>query len=115
MRPTLLLAIALASTLGCSSGDGTSTPPDMSATPKHDMSKAVFSCCGQPGDNGNSLGVGQFCDPDPCTGTKAVFCATLGGDSTQHFCTFLCHGDGGASECGENAECQCQGAQCGCY
>jgi hypothetical protein len=115
MRTFAFFALALTGVLGCSSGNGNPPPADMSAVSVKDMAKAVFSCCGHPGDTGNSLGVGQFCDPDPCTGSKAIFCASLGGDPNQHFCTFLCHGDGGAAECGENADCQCQGTQCGCY
>ena len=60
-----------------------------------------------------------------CSDTaKAHLCATLG-DSKQHFCTFACHdpdagadadaGPAPANECGENATCQCQGGQCGCF
>jgi hypothetical protein len=99
----------------------TSTNPsgasDMSAAARPDLASTSFSCCGHPGDKGNSLGVGQFCDPDPCTGTKATLCATLRGDDKQHFCTFPCTqatGDMG-DPCGENATCQCSGGQCGCY
>jgi hypothetical protein len=105
---------------GCGSSGGGG--PDMSAVPKDltvgsmaDIAMIGNSCCGQPGDKGNSLGVGQFCNPDPCTGDKAIFCASLGGDDRQHFCTFPCSvPDGGMDPCGENAFCACRGGQCGC-
>jgi hypothetical protein len=82
-----------------------------------DMSM-IFSCCGQPGDKGNSKGVGAYCDDQTnCPGPQAIFCASLGGDPNQHFCTIPCTpaGDGGTDPCGEMASCQCQGGQCGCY
>jgi hypothetical protein len=104
------LVIAAALAFGCS--DETKMSQDLS----------FYTKCGSPGDPGNSLGVGRFCtiddftSPDQCGGgRKAALCAALGGDLTEHFCTFMCHGDGGASECGENAECACQGGQCGCF
>jgi hypothetical protein len=85
--------------------------------------------CGQPGDVGNSLGVGKYCQhPGDCSGTKAILCSTLGGPSTS-FCTFLCTptpdggveagadaGEAGApTDCGEGATCLCESTEaCGC-
>ena len=71
--------------------------------------------CGQPGDTGNSLGVGKYCTGiQDCFGnSKATLCSTLGGPGTN-FCTFMCTQSDASTECGENASCQCQGGQCGC-
>jgi hypothetical protein len=76
----------------------------------------AYSICGHPGDVGNSLGVGKYCQntvPDCSSNTKANICATAG-EPHSFFCTFACHGDGGATECGDNAICSCAGSQCGC-
>lgn len=70
--------------------------------------------CGKPGDPGNSLGVGKYCNGfSDCIGnSKAILCATLG-DPNAHFCTLQCtQGDNAA--CGAGASCVCQGGQCGC-
>jgi hypothetical protein len=80
------------------------------------------SACGQPCDPGNSLGIGRYCNNfKDCDGTQVpTLCATLG-DPTEHFCTNTCQAPdagaeaGGLASCGENATCQCQGGQCGCY
>jgi hypothetical protein len=71
--------------------------------------------CGKPGDQGNSIGVGKYCDGllDCVSNTTATLCATLG-DPGAHFCTTTC-AQGDNSACGENATCQCQGGQCGCF
>jgi hypothetical protein len=76
---------------------------------------AANSTCGHPGDKGNSLGVGKFCQSsaDCANNTQATLCAIIG-DDRSFFCTFLCDEDGGVNQCGENAECACQGA-CGCF
>jgi hypothetical protein len=69
--------------------------------------------CGHPGDQGNSLGVGKYCDQlTDCIGLQAGLCATLG-DPNAHFCTKTCT-QGSTTECGDNATCSCQGGQCGC-
>jgi hypothetical protein len=68
-------------------------------------------CCGQPGDVGNNLGVGKYCNGfGDCTG-MASLCANLG-DPKLHFCTMTCSMGG---NCGTGATCQCQGGQCGCF
>lgn len=75
------------------------------------------SVCGHPGDVGNSLGVGKFCQKitDCSSNTKATLCTTLGSD-VSFFCTLPCApGDAGAMTCGENARCACEGGQCGCF
>jgi hypothetical protein len=81
----------------------------------------IDSACGQPCDQGNSLGIGRFCNfISDCHGTALpTVCATLG-DPNEHFCTALCSPPDASNEagfptdCGENASCQCQG-QCGCF
>lgn len=115
MKLALLMVLALA---GCSGGG--STAQDMSMSKSEDM--ATFkSNCGKPGDVGNSLGVGKFCEKltDCSDNPKATLCAKLG-DPDNYFCTFVCNGgDAGADECGENARCACDpgsmGRGCGCF
>jgi hypothetical protein len=69
-------------------------------------------CCGQPGDAGNELGVGQYCTGfnTGCTG-MASLCSNIS-DAQLHFCTMVCQAGG---NCGTGATCQCQGGQCGCF
>jgi hypothetical protein len=82
----------------------------------------IDSACGQPCQEGNALGIGRFCNNiHDCEGTQIpTLCATLG-NSAEHFCTAMCSpADAGedaafTTNCGENATCQCQGSQCGCY
>jgi hypothetical protein len=98
------LAMMSTSDQGSSSSDmasgGTST----------DMAGNAGLCCGQPGDTGNELGVGKYCNGfGDCTG-MANLCANLG-DPQLHFCTMVCQMGG---NCGAGAACQCQGSQCGC-
>src|SRR5512140_3507707 len=75
---------------------------------------AFYTTCGHPGDVGNELGVGKFCELlSDCTETSAPLCSNLG-DVTTFFCTKTCHADAGVDECGANASCQCDGTRCGC-
>jgi hypothetical protein len=108
----LLFCLALAAS-GCAGEE--SQQMDMGV--HFDMTFA--SQCGWPGDEGNALGVGRYCDAtgDQCSGLKAAFCTNLF-VSDEHFCTFSCHApaDGGADdECGSGAHCACSGMGCGCY
>ena len=81
-------------------------PPDLRATPT--------SCCGVPGNPGNELGVGKFCQTSTdCANTLAPLCAsTLAPNLT--FCTKSCVMGGGAGQCGSGAQCQCAQGQCAC-
>jgi hypothetical protein len=109
--------------LACSSSSSGGNPagaPD--AGGGADSCAEIDSACGQPCQAGNALGIGRFCSvTSDCSGTQVpTICATLG-DPSEHFCTAVCMapdaGDagGGLASCGENATCQCQGGQCGCY
>lgn len=126
---SFLSVIAVFAVWACSTSSSSSSSSDGgadggSATP--DAGCDTSYSCGNACIPGNSLGVGHFCDHIlDCSDTaKAHLCATLG-DSKQHFCTFACHdpdagadadaGPAPANECGENATCQCQGGQCGCF
>jgi hypothetical protein len=85
----------------CGGVSGTGTTMDMSSPP---------SCCGKPGDTGNSLGVGKYCT-DP-TGVEcransmAKVCSSLGDTPQRHttFCTMQCDPNA-TGFCGENAAC----------
>jgi hypothetical protein len=120
----LVVALAAAGVVGaatfaCSSD---SSSPSSSADAGADAAlggggpDAAASICGHPGDEGNSLGVGKFCQySSDCEGnSRAKLCAIIG-DDTAFFCTFLCDADGGPDQCGENARCACNGGPCGCF
>ena len=108
----LMLAVGLSASLaGCDDSGGGA--PDLSM---------VLSSCGQPGDKGNSKGVGQFCEHiSDCEGATNI-CSSLGNGQTPsasdtYFCTiYPCHADAGTDECGENATCVCGsgGGMSGC-
>jgi hypothetical protein len=80
---------------------------------------AFESTCGHPGDVGNELGIGKFCNDlaDCQNNMSAALCSILG-DSTTHFCTKTCSGSGSAGQCGTATTCACQGSgtsgPCGC-
>jgi hypothetical protein len=114
--------LVFATTAGCSSSSSGGSADGGAA----DATEDVYSLCGHPGDMGNSLGVGKFCDHvTDCTDTpSAHLCSTLG-DSTRHFCLMTCTpadagGDAAdaapppANQCGENATCECGSGGCGC-
>ena len=117
------LGLCFAVTVACSSsssgkGAAGSDGGEMADT----ACEPIESSCGQPCQAGNSLGIGRFCqNTTDCRGTKIpTLCATLG-DPSEHFCTSMCSPPDAGSDagfpkdCGENATCQCQGAQCGCF
>jgi hypothetical protein len=105
--------------VGCSTSSGGAGADDGGTG---DECGKIDSACGQPCDPGNSLGIGKYCNNlTDCHGTAIpTLCAVLG-DPNEHFCTAMCSpADAGpeaafTSNCGENATCQCQGGQCGCY
>lgn len=122
---TLLIALIAACTTPGGTGPGTGSGsgsgsggsnhemPD-AAVPPPPMDSGLKMQCGHPGDTGNELGVGHYCDSlVDCFGLKASLCATLG-DANAHFCTKTCTTAGSTTECGTNATCECQGGQCGC-
>src|SRR5262249_55475289 len=97
--------------LACSSSSSSSSSGGTSADSGTTTKDSGTSTCGNPGDVGNSQGVGKYCTGfSDCSGNgKATTCSILG-DQTTHFCTFLCTNpdggaDGGADSCGENATC----------
>ena len=99
---------------GSGKGDGSNHGMVDAAVPPPPGDSALKMQCGHPGDMGNELGVGHYCDSlVDCFGLKASLCATLG-DANAHFCTKTCTTAGSTTECGTNATCECQGGQCGC-
>lgn len=104
----LILACVLAAA-ACGNGGGDDIAPI----------DAFASNCGHPGDLGNELGVGKFCQTltDCGDNMNATLCSSLG-DDTTHFCTMLCSppgSDAGATACGTGAECTCDNSgSCGC-
>jgi hypothetical protein len=128
MRATLVFVSFLAActltgaglAAGCSSSSDKSS--GSSDAGNVDECEPIDSACGQPCQAGNSLGIGRFCNNiHDCEGTSIpTLCATLG-DPNEHFCTAMCAAPdasddaGFPKDCGENATCQCQGGQCGCF
>lgn len=106
-----LIAILMFALVSCGGDDDPA--PTIDATPP--TPDARPSLCGEPGDVGNELGVGKYCDTSAeCSDTAdAPFCATLG-NPDAHFCTNLCDQNGPPDQCGTGASCQCDGGNCGC-
>jgi hypothetical protein len=78
-----------------------------------DLHAAPTSCCGAPGNPGNELGVGQFCQvSSDCTGKANICAAMFQADLT--FCTEPCLMGGSPTQCGSGAQCQCGNGQCAC-
>lgn len=93
-----------------SCGGGDSPSPDGPAPD----TQPFESDCGFPGDVGNELGIGAFCDSiQDCADIGLPFCSSLG-DPNTHFCTKTCT-MGSTDQCGTATECTCNGNnQCGC-
>jgi len=110
----VLAAVALAPACG-----GGGNPPAVDAAKTIDASKvdAFFSNCGEPGDQGNSEGIGKFCTSlGDCSSTESAPLCSIIGDPTTFFCTRTCTGSGSGSDCGSGATCTCNNAgnECGC-
>jgi hypothetical protein len=101
-----MLALALIAWTGCGDDGGSA----IDASPD-----AFETICGNPGDTGNELGIGRFCDRlADCTDATAPLCSKIG-DPLAHFCTATCTPATEAEKCGTNATCTCNsGGQCGC-
>ena len=109
------LTAALLCGSACSKKDDGGEETDGGAADLAAAPDQFFTCCGAPGDKGNSLQVGAYCEKftDCFDNAKAKVCTVLG-DPRTHFCTFACTQNGPAGQCGENAQCECQGANCAC-
>jgi hypothetical protein len=103
------MALAVAAAVACSSSDDKKTP-DAAST-----SDAFQSACGHPGDTGNEMMIGKFCQSFGDCPQTAPLCSVIG-DPTTHFCTRTCSGSGsGSAQCGTNTTCTCNASnQCGC-
>ena len=103
-----LSLLGLLSTVGACGDDGDGAAD--AAAPD----AAFETICGNPGDLGNSIGVGKFCDDlgDCSDTTGAPICAILG-DPLAHFCTKTCTVDD-VGACAEDAACECGNGGCGC-
>ncbi|HUJ57417.1 MAG TPA: hypothetical protein VLX92_02960 [Kofleriaceae bacterium] len=106
----LVSTAALAIACGSSSNKA---KPDAAADASAD---AFASSCGEPGDTGNELGIGKFCQmQSDCSGTQAAPLCSIIGDSTTHFCTKICTSTGSADQCGTATTCTCNSSnECGC-
>jgi hypothetical protein len=106
VRSGVLVALLVG---GCGAGAPSATPdaaaPDLFSP----------SLCGRPGDVGNGIGVGRYCEAfSDCAGNgKATYCVRVV-DPQRFFCSLPCEGDGGAGACGDGASCQCSQLGCGC-
>ena len=101
----LCVCLATVGLLGCGGDNSPTMTPDLAA--------ATLSCCGKPGDAGNSKGVGKYCtDPNggecrsSTPGVIATICSVIG-DTVQRkttFCTVTCKPED-VGYCGEGASC----------
>jgi hypothetical protein len=74
---------------------------------------AFYSTCGHPGDMGNEVSIGKFCEDGTMCVSTAPLCSNIG-DASTHFCTRTCP-MGDNSVCGTGAQCTCNSSnQCGC-
>jgi len=135
-RPTHLIGlIGLLMAAGCSSssaGGATDAGTSQDTGIVDSCAPIEGSICGQPCQQGNSLGVGAFCNNiTDCTQLpQAHLCSSLG-NANAHFCTFRCAlpqeagaedggdageaGPGFPTDCGSGATCTCDnGGNCGC-
>lgn len=104
----IVVMIALAVAMACSSSSDKKTP-DAAVTVD-----AFASTCGHPGDTGNELMIGKFCQSFSDCPQSAPLCSIIG-DATTHFCTRTCQGSGSNATCGTNTTCTCNSSnQCGC-
>jgi hypothetical protein len=89
---------------------------DASSDDADDTSMTVdagTTLCGNPGDVGNEIGVGKYCEGIGDCGGEAWLCSDIG-DPNTHFCTKTCE-MGSTDQCGTGAECVCNDSnQCGC-
>jgi hypothetical protein len=119
----LLLCCAACRTPPLDNGDGSVAPivdlavggnHDLAVNRRRDLAGIPTSCCSAPGNPGNELGVGKFCqDSLDCTGQPANICATTFAPGLN-FCTQACTMNGGNAQCGSGADCQCAMGQCAC-
>jgi hypothetical protein len=117
MRALLLMVLLTGCGASSSTGDAGA---DLAMV---DFSGTMPTQCGQPGDTGNSLGVGKYCTnlgPDcPAGGANALLCSALFNGSTPSptdtfFCSFACQMTSPPDFCGENATCLCDTRGCAC-
>src|SRR5262245_2642203 len=115
MSMRALFLVLFAATAACSSSSSSSSGSAPSDAGTKDA--ATSSTCGHPGDVGNALGVGKYCEKKTeCDGTPgAPFCSIVG-DPTTHFCTKLCDADASVeAQCGSaDMVCACNTGGCGC-
>jgi len=105
----IIVSIALAVAVACSSSGDKKTPDAF--VPAVD---AFQSTCGHPGDTGNEMMIGKFCESFSDCPQSAPLCSIIG-DPTTHFCTRTCQGSGSNATCGTNTTCTCNSSnQCGC-
>lgn len=112
--------------IACGGDDGRSSESGNTAgtaAPKQTASAGTEptpggSKCGNPGDTGNALGVGRYCNGVlDCKGTKNAPLCSIAGDKDTHFCTKMCDPKkSAADECGSaDMGCACDDSgQCGC-
>jgi hypothetical protein len=99
------------------SGGDLSSSSDMSMSSNADLTMSsggdLSFVCGKPGMTGNEKGVGTYCTAGGNQCMMGTLCPADFGVA-ESFCTLLCSGPTDTTTCGTNAQCQCQGAQCGC-
>ena len=108
---SLLTSGALLALLALAGCESAAAPVDAG----RDAGPVPAESCGQPGDEGNSIGVGRFCTRsggECAVNSGARLCvADLAPDQMQWFCSRLCTTD---ADCGESAVCVGDSRGSGC-
>jgi hypothetical protein len=81
--------------------------------PQGNTPKAQTANCGNPGDQGNEMGIGRYCTAGggECQGTQSPYCSVDVVQGVPAFCSKPCETD---AECGTGATCQGTGLERGC-
>jgi len=103
-----IVAIVLA--VACSSSSSSGGSNDAGGT---------GSVCGNPGDMGNALGVGQYCTKQGTCPATAPICSTIENpdqpaDKQTFICIATCSPCSPPGTCGTGASCVCNSKGCGC-
>lgn len=103
--------VGLVSTIGLATCGGTTEPAVDMSVPA-DMT--FFSCCGKPGDTGNSKGVGKYCKVQADCNSGTLCAYVFQPQKQSYFCLVTCSGASDTTTCGENATCT-QDSSTGAY
>lgn len=95
--------VGLVSVMGLTACGGSSDPAaDMSVSV---VDMTFFSCCGKPGDTGNSKGVGKYCKVQADCNSGTLCAYVFQPQKQSYFCLITCNSESDTTTCGENSTC----------